>query len=78
MKVPFDVLYRARSGTGGLTVCYRKALLVAEKNLVDGATLNELKQASKDLRALTPTSALADLVDAKIETIESRRKHRSE
>ena len=52
---------------------YAKALLIAERTLIDGATLAELKQASKDLRALTPNSALADLVDAKIKCIESRR-----
>ncbi|WP_414471013.1 hypothetical protein [Microvirga sp. M2] len=52
---------------------YEKALQVAERTLVDGATLAELKQASKDLRALTPDSALADLVDAKIKSIESQR-----
>lgn len=53
---------------------YRKALRIAERRLVDGATLAELKQASKDLRALTPDSALADLVDAKIRLIESRQR----
>lgn len=51
---------------------YEKALRVAERTLIDGATLAELKQASKDLRALTPDSALADLVDAKIRSIESQ------
>jgi hypothetical protein len=51
---------------------YEKALHIAERTLVDRATLAELKQASKDLRAMTPDSALADLVDAKIKTLESR------
>jgi hypothetical protein len=51
---------------------YAKALRIAERTLIDGATLSELKQAVKDLRALTPDSALADLVDAKIRHIESR------
>jgi hypothetical protein len=51
---------------------YAKALQIAERTLVDGATLEELKQASKDLRALTPNSALADLVDAKVKLIKSR------
>ncbi|PVE25255.1 hypothetical protein DC522_06925 [Microvirga sp. KLBC 81] len=51
---------------------YEKALQIAGRRLVDGATLAELKQASKDLRAMTPDSALADLVDAKIKLIESR------
>jgi hypothetical protein len=53
---------------------YEKALRVAERTLVDGATLVELKQASKDLRALTPDSALADLVDAKIKFIEHQQR----
>ena len=51
---------------------YAQALRIAERTLIDGATLCELKQAVKDLRALTPDSALADLVDAKIRPIESR------
>ncbi len=51
---------------------YEKALRVAERKLINGATLAELKQASKDLRALTPDSALADLVDAKIRYIKSQ------
>jgi hypothetical protein len=50
---------------------YSKALRVAERTLIDGATLAEIKQVSRDLRALTPDSALADLVDAKIKLIES-------
>jgi len=50
-----------------------KALRIAERTLIDGATLAELRQASKDLRAMTPDSALAELVDAKIESIENRR-----
>jgi hypothetical protein len=55
---------------------YRKALRIAEKTLVDGATLAELKQTSKDLRELSPDSALANLVDAKIEAVE-RQEHDS-
>jgi|UPI00056B29A9 hypothetical protein len=51
---------------------YAEALHVAERTLLDGATLTELKQASMDLRALNAHSALADLVDAKIESIESQ------
>jgi hypothetical protein len=51
---------------------YEKALRAAERTLVDGTTLAELKQASKDLRALIPNSALADLVDAKIRWIENQ------
>jgi hypothetical protein len=53
---------------------YAKALRIAERTLIDGATLAELKQASRDLRALAPDSALADLVDAKIKSIESRQR----
>ncbi len=53
---------------------YEKALRIAERTLVDGATLAELKQASKDLRVLTPDSALADLVDAKIRSIECQQR----
>jgi hypothetical protein len=51
---------------------YEKALHIAERTLVDSATVAELKQASKDLRAMAPDSALADLVDAKIKALESR------
>jgi hypothetical protein len=47
-----------------------------EMILVDSEALAELKQASKDLRALAPESALADLVDAKIEAIEEDRSYR--
>jgi len=53
---------------------YEKALRVAGRTLINGALLAELKQASKDLRALTPDSALADLVDAKIKFIESQQR----
>jgi hypothetical protein len=53
---------------------HEKAVRIAERTLIDGATLAELKQASKDLRALTPDSALADLVDAKIKLLESRQR----
>jgi len=49
-----------------------EALPIEERTPIDGATLAELKQASKDLRSLTADSALADLVDAKIKVIESR------
>jgi hypothetical protein len=43
----------------------------AERTPVDGATLADLKQASKNLRDSVPNSALADLVDRKIRAIES-------
>ena len=52
---------------------YTKALRIAERTLIDEATLAELRQASNDLRAMTPDSALAELVDARIEYIESGR-----
>jgi hypothetical protein len=43
------------------------AKAIAAKNLIDGATMDELREAVNDLRALSPESALADLVVAKIE-----------
>jgi hypothetical protein len=49
--------------------------LIAEKNLIDGATLDELKEAVRDLRALTPNSVLADLVENRIEMIERQRQY---
>jgi len=45
----------------------------AERTLMDGAALADLKRASKNLRDLVPDSALADLVDRKIKAIESRK-----
>ena len=39
---------------------------IAVRNLTRGASLAELREAARDLRALSPGSALADLVDAKI------------
>ncbi len=53
---------------------YEQALRIAERTLIDGATWVELKQASNDSRVLTPASALADLVDAKIKFIESQQR----
>jgi hypothetical protein len=43
------------------------AKVIAAKNLIDSATVDELREAANDLRALSPKSALADLVEAKIE-----------
>ena len=43
------------------------AKALAAKNLIDGATVDELREAVNDLRALSPESALAELVEAKIE-----------
>ncbi len=51
------------------------AKAMAARNLIEGTTLEELREAVRDLRALSPESALADLVEAKIEHLlaESRR-----
>ena len=54
---------------------FHKALSIAEKSIIDGATLDELKEAVRDLRALTPDSVLADLVETRIKVIESQWKH---
>ena len=43
------------------------AKAIAATNLIDGATVDELREAVNDLRVLSPESALADLVEAKIE-----------
>jgi hypothetical protein len=45
---------------------------IAERRLVDGATLQELRDAVRDLRALAPDSTLAELVEARIAEIENR------
>jgi len=42
------------------------ATVIAARNLTEGAT-QELREAARDLRALSPASALANLVEAKIE-----------
>lgn len=52
---------------------FEKANAAAGAHLMSGATLQELKAAASDLRALSRTSALADLVDAKIAAIQSKR-----
>lgn len=52
---------------------FEKANETAATHLILGATLEELKSASSDLRALSQTSALADLIDAKIKLILSQR-----
>lgn len=49
------------------------AKAVAARNLIEGATLDELLDAVCDLRALSPDSALADLVEAKIEQLLAER-----
>jgi hypothetical protein len=55
---------------------FHRVLLTAERKLIDRSTLGEIKQASKDLRALAPDSVLADLADVRVRAIESHWKHR--
>jgi hypothetical protein len=43
------------------------ALAMGARKLTEGATLDELREAARDLRALSAESVLADLVEAKIE-----------
>jgi len=69
-RIP-KALWRLSCKPKDIRMVCTKALRVAERMPIDGATLIKLKQASKDLRTLTPDSALADLVDAKIKSIES-------
>jgi hypothetical protein len=45
---------------------------MAERNLTEGATLTELRELARDLRALTPDSLLADLIEIRIQVIERR------
>jgi hypothetical protein len=52
---------------------FEKANEIAAAHLISGATLDELKSAASDLRALSQTSALADFVDAKIKLILAQR-----
>jgi hypothetical protein len=47
-------------------VSFNKALRTAANRIEEGATLDELKAAAQDLRALAPESALADLVAARL------------
>jgi hypothetical protein len=46
---------------------FDRATIMAEENLIEGATLDELKEVVRDLRALSSDSVLADLVEAKIQ-----------
>ena len=48
---------------------HKDAKFMAVENLTQDATLDELREAVRDLRALSPDSALADLVEAKIERV---------
>jgi hypothetical protein len=68
----WDLTFRLLSSREGLVMDTKQALLIARKTIIDGATLAELKAAVSDLRALTPNSALADLVEAKINALEHR------
>ena len=45
------------------------AKAMAARTLIKGATLEELREAVRDLRALSPNSALADLVEDQIEQL---------
>ena len=44
----------------------------AADTLMSEATLDELRELAQDLRALAPDSALADLVEVKIEQLSAR------
>ncbi|WP_210497016.1 hypothetical protein [Microvirga antarctica] len=50
---------------------FGQSMKIAKRTLVDGATLDELRDAARNLRALTPDSALAELVEARIAEIET-------
>jgi hypothetical protein len=52
---------------------FSEALRMAERSLTEGASLAELREIARDLRALTSDSLLADLVETRIEVIEGRR-----
>jgi hypothetical protein len=51
---------------------FREAVCVAERNLTEGASLEELKELVRDLRALSRNSILADLIEIKIMRLERR------
>jgi hypothetical protein len=51
---------------------FSEALHMAERTLAKGATLTELRELARDLRALTPDSILADLIETRIGVIEGR------
>ncbi len=48
---------------------FEAAKNTAGRHLIEGATLDELRAAAEDLRALTPDSALAELVESKIQQL---------
>jgi hypothetical protein len=47
-----------------------EALVVAERRLAEGASVEELKEVVSDLRALSRESSLADLIELRIISIE--------
>jgi hypothetical protein len=49
---------------------FREAVCVAERNLTAGASIDELKELVRDLRALSRSSVLADLINIKIMRLE--------
>ncbi len=61
-------------------MAFDKATCDAAQHLAEEADLQELKEAVQDLRALSPDSVLAQLVEEKIERLqekdEERRRHR--
>jgi hypothetical protein len=52
---------------------FEEAKAAAVANLTADATLEELREAARDLRALAPDSALAELVEAKIDRLVASR-----
>jgi hypothetical protein len=50
---------------------FEEAKAIAERNLIDGATLSEMKEVVRNLRALSSDSELADLIEARIRHITS-------
>jgi hypothetical protein len=51
----------------------KDATAIAARTLTKDATLDELREAARHLRALSPDSALADLVEAKIDSLSADR-----
>jgi hypothetical protein len=51
-------------------MAFDKATCDAAQHLAEGADLQELKEAVQDLRALSPDSVLAQLVEEKIERLQ--------
>jgi signal transduction histidine kinase len=52
---------------------FTEKTIKAANTLMSEATLDELRELARDLRALSPDSALAELVEAKIEQISTTR-----